>query len=222
VIVVVGSPVTRPTEAGLRAAGLAVGVARAAAAAGAEVQIVGKLGEDQEGELALLDLAAARIGHVALLRDPSRATPSIPLPPPGDDEAEASNAAADTDKPDEPDGTALADGLSLDAGDLQLALRYLPDHRVLVIAAPLAEPVLRVALEAASWNGATAIVIIAAGAAQPPSSDDATVIEAPPADPDDSFAAIIGAYAAAIDRGEEPAEAFATASSGMGASAVSE
>ena len=205
-IVVVGSPLVGVTDTGLKAAGMATGIARAVAAAGSDVQVVGKVGEDPGGDAVLLDLAGALIGHVAILRDPSRPTfdePDRQSPPGGDESA-----------------SAPTNGLSLEPGDIELALRYLPDYRVLVVAEPLAEESLRVALEAAGWNGAALVVIVPAGSAQPLATDDATVIEAPLDDPNDAFAGIIGAYAAAIDRGEEPAEAFATASSSLGWSAI--
>jgi sugar/nucleoside kinase (ribokinase family) len=218
VIVVVGSPLVCTTDTGLRAAGMAAGIARAAAAAGAEVQVVGKVGEDSSGDAILLDLAAGLVGHVAILRDPSRATPAI-APTLEDeplfDEDESTMAE---------DGGSIphADGLSLEPADIELALRYLPDYRVLVIAEPLTEASLRVATAAAAWNGAALVVIVSGGAAPPKPDDDATVIEAPPDDSDDAFAGIVGAYAAAIDRGEEPKEAFASASSTLGWSAVAD
>jgi sugar/nucleoside kinase (ribokinase family) len=220
VIVVVGSPLVGLAEAGLRAAGIASGIARAAAAAGAEVQVVGKVGEDPGGEAVLLDLAAGKVGHVAILRDPSRATPATG--PAAADDPAFDDDAGDPAAPAAPDTMIVAAGLSLEPADIELALRYLPDYRVLVVADSLAEPSLRVALAAASWNGAALVVIVPAGSKQSTAGGDATVIEAPPDDPDDAFAGIIGAYAAAIDRGEEPAEAFASASSTLGWSAVAE
>lgn len=220
-IVVLGSPLVRTTDAGPRATGLAVGIARAAAEAGSDVQLVGKVGEDPGGDAVLLDLAAAAVGHAALLRDPSRPTPAAPP------------AHVDEGAPfDEPDGQPMPEaddasppsvgGLSLDPADIELALRYLSDYRVLVVADPLAEPSLRVALAAAAWTGAALIVVIPPGSTQPLGADDATIIEGPPDDPDDAFAGIVGAYAAAIDRGEEPAEAFASASEGTGLSTVAD
>lgn len=199
---------------------MASGIARAAAAAGAEVQVVGKVGEDPGGDAVLLDLAAANVGHVAILRDPSRATPATG-PAPADDPA-FEDADGDATLGDDRDSVTTADGLSLEPADIELALRYLPDYRVLVVADSLPEPSLRVALAAAAWNGAALVVIVPAGSTQSVASDDATVIEAPPSDPDDAFAGIVGAYAAAIDRGEEPAEAFASASSTLGWSAVAD
>jgi hypothetical protein len=220
VIVVVGSPLVGVTDAGLRAAGMAAGIARAAAAAGAEVQVVGKVGEDSGGEAVLHDLATTLVGHVAILRDPSRPTPAA-LPAPQDDPPlfEEADAEPATDGGGE---IATTRGLSLEPADIELALRYLPDYRVLVIAEPLPDASLGVAFAAAGWNGAALVVIVPAGSTQPAAGDDATVIEAPANDSDDAFAGIVGAYAAAIDRGEEPAEAFATASSSLGASAVAD
>ncbi|MDO8483312.1 MAG: PfkB family carbohydrate kinase [Candidatus Limnocylindrales bacterium] len=220
-IVVVGSPLVGSTEAGLRAAGTAAGIARAAVAAGAEVQIVGKVGEDPGGDAVLLDLAAAGVGHAAILRDPSRPTPAASpahfVETALFDEPEGQATARGDD-----DSTTAEDGLSLEPADIELALRYLPDYRVLVVSEPLAEASLRVALAAARWNAAAFVVIVSPGSSQPLAGDDATVIEAPHDDPDDAFAGIIGAYAAAIDRGEEPTEAFATASLSLGWSAVAD
>jgi sugar/nucleoside kinase (ribokinase family) len=220
VIVVVGSPLVGLTEDGLRAAGMASGIARAAAAAGSEVQVVGKVGEDSGGDAILLDLAAGDVGHVAILRDPSRPTPATrpaPVDEPAFDDDDGNRPSAD-----DADRMTMVSGLSLEAADIELALRYLPDYRVLVVADSLAEPSLRVALAAASWNGAALVVIVPAGSTHTAAGDDATVIEAPPDDPDDAFAGIVGAYAAAIDRGEEPKEAFASASSTLGWSAVAD
>jgi hypothetical protein len=214
-IVVVGSPVLVAAEPRARAGGLAVGIAAAAAKTSGDVQLVGKTGDDPAGEAVLLDLAARGVGHVAMLRDPSRATPVWPDPDadaasfdePGDDEASAAGS------PDVP---------VLEAADLELALRYLPDYRVLVIADALPTGAIDVAVAAAGWSGAALIVLVPAGSPPPELTGEATVLEAPTTDPDDAFASIVGAYAAALDRGEEPAEAFATASSGGGWSAVSE
>jgi sugar/nucleoside kinase (ribokinase family) len=200
---------------------MATGIARAAAVAGSEVQVVGKVGEDPGGDAILLDLAAGNVGHVAILRDPSRPTPAT-RPAPLDEPAFDEDDAGDEPNTVDADRMTTVSGLSLEAADIELALRYLPDYRVLVVADLLAEPSLRVALVAASWNGAALVVIVPAGATQPTAGDDATVIEAPPDDPDDAFAGIVGAYAAAIDRGEEPKEAFASASSTLGWSAVAD
>ncbi len=68
-IVVIGALLARETESGIVAAGRAATVARVAASAGADVQLVGKVGEGAAGDAVLLSLAQARVGHVAVLRD---------------------------------------------------------------------------------------------------------------------------------------------------------
>jgi len=220
VYVIVGRALDELYETGLRAAETSYGRAGAGATEGAEVQVVDKVGEDTGGDAVLLDLAAGHVGHAAILRDPSLPTPTTSAAPV--DEPVFDDGDADPTTPDDRDSMTAAVGLSLEPADIELALRYLPEYRVLVVADSLGEPSLRVALAAASWNGAALIVIVPAGSKQSHAGDDATVIEAPPDDPDDAFAGIVGAYAAAIDRGEEPAEAFASASSTLGWSAVAD
>ena len=141
-IVIVGSPLARPVADGIVAGGLGSTIARAAATAGSAVQVVGRVGEDAAGDAVLLDLAAAGVGHVAILREPGRPTPALPPEPgkspspdgPALGEALIADAADDVDAADPELSTA---GLSVDAADLELALRYVPDYRVLVLAADL-------------------------------------------------------------------------------------
>src|SRR5689334_12618574 len=76
-LVVVGSPAAGFAGAELRAAGIAAEIARAAAAAGGAVQIVGRVGEDPAGDAVVLDLAAAGVEHVAVLRVSGEATPLL-------------------------------------------------------------------------------------------------------------------------------------------------
>jgi hypothetical protein len=209
VIVVVGSPHLRFRASKQEAAGPAVGVGAAAAAGGAGVELVGKIGDDPAGEVVLLDLAAREIGHVAILRDPSRATP------------ETADAGADADPFDElaaegaPPPAETPPGPTLDPADIELALRYLPDYRVLVVAEPLTPAALEVVVAASRWSGAALVIVVPHGS-EPIDVPEATVLEAPEGDPDDAFASVVGGYAAALDRGEEPAEAFTTASAGSG------
>jgi hypothetical protein len=117
---------------------------------------------------------------------------------------------------------AAAAGPSLDAGDLQLALRYLPDYRVVVVADSLDASGLSTVVEAGRWAGAQLIVVVAAGSSAQAVPDDATVLEAPAVDAEGAFSAVVGAYAAALDRGASPAEAFASASVGSGWAAVAD
>jgi ribokinase len=210
VIVVVGSPHLRFRESRQQAAGPTVGVAAAAAAAGADVQLVGKIGDDPAGEVVLLDLAERGIGHVAMLRDPTRPTPET-----ADAGADAAEAAPFEEQDDEPGRPATLAGPTLEPADIELALRYLPDYRVLVVADPLAAESLQVVVAASRWSGAALILVIPSGS-EPLEVPDATVLEAPVDDPDDAFASVVGGYAAALDRGEEPAEAFASASTASG------
>lgn len=223
-VVVVGNPRARIADRGVVATGTAATVGRVAAAAGATVQLVGKVGEGAAGDGLMLSLADMNIGHVAVLRDAARTTPlgpsesddDIGLTQALDQPAEWSAAAARSDDPD-PDP---APEPTLDSDDLQLALRYLPDYRVVVVTDPLDAVSLATVAAAARWAEAQLIVLIASGSDGAGLPEDATVLEAPPIDPDGAFATMVGAYAAALDRGASPADAFATASAGSGWSAV--
>ena len=114
-----------------------------------------------------------------------------------------------------------ANGPTLEAADLDLALRYLPDYRVVVLAQSLDEPALAAARDAARWAGAHVIEVIAPGE-EGTALDDATVLEAPAEDAEGAFASLVGRYAAALDAGTPPADAFAAASAGVGWAAVSD
>ena len=210
-IVVVGNPVARTALDGPTvAAGLSSGVAIAAVAAAATAQVVGRVGEDPAGEAALLDLARHGVGHAAILRDPSRPTPVLAAP--GDDDAldvDGGNSEA-----------ALAAGAStLEAADLKLAFDYLPEYSVIVVAEPLVAATLAIAVGAAAWSGSALVVVGSGGLEGLP--ENATVFE-PPADddPDGAFAAMVGAYAAGLDRGENPRAAFDAASQAVGSNAT--
>jgi hypothetical protein len=214
VIVVVGTPHLRIRMPKQEAAGLAVGIGAAAVTAGADVELVGKIGDDPAGEVVLLDLAARGVGHVAILRDPSRPTPETADADSTDQEAFAELAA-------EPQPTDPLPGPALEPADIELALQYLPDYRVLVVAEPLAPAALDVVLAASRWSGAALVIVLPHGA-DPVDVPGATILEAPAGDPDDAFASVVGGYAAALDRGEEPAEAFASASTASGWAAAAD
>lgn len=105
---------------------------------------------------------------------------------------------------------ATPEGPVLEAADLELALRYLTNVGVLVLAGhdPGLTPI---AVEAAAWNHAPLIVILPRGAAMPTDLPaDATVLAAPESDPDGAFGSLVGSYAAALDRGVDAATAFKT------------
>lgn len=201
---------------GPKAAGLPVGVAVAAAQVGADVQIVGKVGEDPAGDAILLELGGLGVGHVAVLRDPSYPTllADVPLDPA--ESAPFDEGGEQHEQPRTETPQPAQSGLILDQGDIELALRYLPDYRVLVIADEIPEPSLAVAVAGARWSGAALVLVVRGGASPPPVPEEATVLEAPGDSATDAFADVVGSYAAALDRGEEPAEAFGTAALALG------
>jgi hypothetical protein len=231
VIVVVGSPIAQPSGHAIVAGGLSSEIARRSAAAGAAVQIVGRVGEDAAGDQVLLALAAAGIGHVAVLREPGRPTPTA---------APTSDGSASPDGPalgealldelalsDDNSGSADGDepaqepaGLSVDAADLELALRYVPDYRVLVVAGDLDPSALDAVVAAAGWSGAHLVVLSPDGASMTGIPDTATALQRPVTDPDGTFAAMVAGYAVALDRGDEPRSAFAAAQRAGGWAAV--
>jgi sugar/nucleoside kinase (ribokinase family) len=206
VIVVLGRPrVHRPEPDGdLAPTGLAVAVALAAAAAGSEVELVGAIGDDPEGDKVVVALGRAGVGHAALLRDPATRTPHLGQ---------------------ERDARPLP---RLDAADVELGLRYMPECRVLVIGAELAEPALAQALEAAEFHSAAVVMVAAAGSVDPESLGAAvTLLERPAVEGEDStdeadeagetaadeaeFGAFVAEYAVRLDRGLSPSQAFAAA-----------
>ena len=211
-LVVLGSPYAKFREGFIGAAGLAAEIARAAAAAGGSAQIVGRVGDDAAGDAVLLDLAAADVGHVAVLRTPGQPTPVVP-------------EAAATDVDDEPSGVAIVDdsaeavnalaGLRIDAGDLELALRYLPDYRVIVVVPGLDPAALATVVAAAGWSGARLVVVDDGAVPGDALPEDATLL-AKPVDPEAAFADVVARYAVELDRGTEPGAAFAAASSAVG------
>jgi hypothetical protein len=188
-VIVITSPLQRATtrrRLERRAAGIGVDVARNVAAAGARVEIVGKVGDDEAGNAIAVELERAGVGHAALLRDPSSATPV--------EGREASLAVAQA--------------------DVELALRYLADFRVVIAVDPLEPAADEVVREAARYAGAHRIVL-AAAADGGGRDEDVTVLQAPARD-HGAFAAFVGRYAALIDAGREPAEAFAAAAADVG------
>lgn len=180
-IVIVGRP-------GLGANGqldrLSARIAFAAASAGGEVELVGSVGDDAEGDDVVVALGRVGIGHAAILRDPAGTTPVTSEVP---DEGEAE----DTRLP------------RLDAGDVDLGLRYLPECRVLIAAEPLPEDALRVVIDAAAYHGAQLVVI---GEARDV-PDDATVLEAP-TEGGAAFVEVVARYAVALDDGRAASDAW--------------
>ena len=202
-IVVIGSPVGRLHESEVLAAGMPAQVALAAAAAGSQVQLLGRTGDDPVADGLLQGLSRGGVGHVALLRDPARQTPIEPDRSLANEE----RMSIEDDVPAEPAVTTSRP--TLDAGDIDLGLRYLADFRVIVVAEAAGADVARVVSEAAGRNAARLVMVVGAGSEL--SGDlpaDAIVFEAPEDDPDGVFAALVGTFAAALDNGTAPGAAF--------------
>lgn len=197
-IIVIGSLLGRLDDSGgVEPAGFVATFASSAAQQGADVQVVARLGDDDVGDAILLRLAAAGIGHVASMRDAGRATPLIAEP-----------AVDDLGDETQPIGVAAVDGLPLEAADVGLALRYLADYRVVVIAPTLDQAVIEEASSAARWAGAHLVVLTTnddSGDVALP--DDALVVSA---EIDaEGLADRLGRYAASVDSGEGADIAYA-------------
>ena len=100
----------------------------------------------------------------------------------------------------------------LEAADLDLALRYLPEVRVVVVV-EMPAPIVAAAAEQTQWSGAALIVLdrAAVDAELPPPNlpDGAIVLESPATDPDGTFAGFVGVLAARLDAGATAADAWA-------------
>jgi hypothetical protein len=220
VIVIVGSLAWRPAPSAAPA-GRACGIALAAAGRGARVELVGRIGEDKAGDDLLIALAKAGVGHAAVLRDPARPTPVLPpLSPPSQDDDEA--VRLDEPTPEEP-ARATPAGPRLDGADIDLAVRYLEPSGVMVVADDVPADVLAAAVDAGGYAETRLVVLLPPGglaAASVPAGlpEDATVLAAPDARADETgaFEVLVGAYAAALDGGADPAAAFAAAQGSTG------
>jgi hypothetical protein len=114
-----------------------------------------------------------------------------------------------------------ADGL--EAADLDLALRYLPDVRAIVLVAPdsgLIPP----AAAASGWSGA-GLVIVTSGAGgsaiDTNEAPHAIVLEPPSVDRDGTFAGLVSALAARLDAGDDPKTAWQSAAATLAVDSVS-
>ena len=213
-IVVVGHPYLRAESLGGGVDGLAGRIAVASSAAGGDVQFVGKVGDDPPGDELLLALAAAGVGHVALLRDPARRTPVVVAEPDDADDERTADAA------DAPSGALLdppdpAEHPTLEPADVDLALQYLTDFAVVVVAEPGIPELVPPAATAASYAGAALVVLVEPGG-RVDAPREATVIEVPPADPDGAFATLIGTLAADLDQERVPVGGIADAAGRLG------
>lgn len=96
----------------------------------------------------------------------------------------------------------------LEPADLDLALRYLPEVRAIVLVAP-GPDLVGPASAAAGWLGASLVIVADRDLA--PDADNAPqaiVIEPPARDQDATFAGLIAALAARLDAGDDPKEAW--------------
>jgi hypothetical protein len=117
---------------------------------------------------------------------------------------------------------AVAD-TSLDAGDVDLALRYLTEYAVVVLADRAESDVTKVVADSSVWVGARLILVVPAGHHLPADLPaDAIVFEAPDGDPDGAFAMFVGTFAAALDDGEDPGDAFRSSIAADGWAAASD
>jgi hypothetical protein len=204
-IVVLGRPMIRPPLAGssderVAVTGLAARIALGVASRGGAVELVGSVGDDPDGDRAIVELGRGGVGHAAVLRDPAGVTPG---------------------------GTGIGPAPRLDAGDVELGLRYLGDCRVIVVAEPLPDDAAAAAAEGARYHGAALVAVVEPGT-NPPRvlAEGATVLELPavedqapgggpddpaPDEPGHAFAELVAAYAVRLDRGEPPETAFGAA-----------
>lgn len=193
-IVVVGVPGWDSAGSGVPV-GRAAGIAVAAAAAGARVELVGRTGDDPVGDALLVGLARVGVGHAALLRDPARSTPTAPP---------SAGRGQDDRRP------------VLEAADVALGLRYLVDFAVLVVEDGTDATVIRACVDGAAYAGAHLVVLARDGQALGGLPDATTVIAAPRRDPDGAFARFVGTWVAALDRGDEARTALAQAVAATG------
>lgn len=99
----------------------------------------------------------------------------------------------------------------LDRADIELALSYVPECRVLVAAEPLTADALAATIEAATYHGAALICVTATGAPPPDNlPETATVLEEPDEDAG-AFAELVGRYAAALASGTQAQESWKAA-----------
>lgn len=113
---------------------------------------------------------------------------------------------------------------ALDAADLDLALRYLPDIGAIVLVEPGAGLV-ATAAAAATWLGA-GLVVVASEVTEIPADGpgpDRTVVLGPPrSDPDGGFAGFVAALAVRLAGGATPVDAWSGATSSLGVEKVGE
>jgi sugar/nucleoside kinase (ribokinase family) len=197
-IVVVGRP---GMDAAGRLSRIPGMVALAVAEAGEPVELVGSVGDDAAGDAVIVALGRAGIGHAALMRDPAAATPAGDIAGSAHDPATGQRSA---DSATPPDPVRLP---RLDASDVELGLRYLPECRVLVLAEPVGRDVRDAVTAAAAYHGAALVAVVAAGQQSLDDLPQTATQLVNPATDDGSFAADVGRHAVATRRASAPKEA---------------
>ena len=133
-VVIIGSPAAESDpRGGHQAVGLAARVAHGLVQGGDHVELIGRVGADVAGDETILALSRDGIGHVAVLRDPSLATPI----------------------------GAASRGIPLDAADAQLGLRYLTSFSTVLLIDPLDAALVRQVAEDSAYAGAQLIIVAA-------------------------------------------------------------
>jgi sugar/nucleoside kinase (ribokinase family) len=218
-IAVVGVPAWRAAEPS-GPGGRACDVAIAAAGRGSRVELVGRAGDDPHGDAVLMALSRGGVGHAAVLRDPVRATPVVERSPADESALDAESpldAESLLDARRAPAPSIAETGPLLDPADVALGLSYVDAFSVLVVTDDVPGGALPAAVEAAAYAGAQLVVIIPSGRPAPAALPaDATVLAAPDEADDGEFATLVGEYAAALDGGMTPADAFAVATGAAG------
>ena len=117
--------------------------------------------------------------------------------------------------------------IDLEPADLELALRYLPNARVVVLVGEdglpdgLLADLTEVAAASAAWSGANLILVTKATTAPALVTGDRSIALTPPArDPDGAFAGLVADLAARLDGGLSLAAAWPATLDSLGAEAV--
>jgi sugar/nucleoside kinase (ribokinase family) len=218
VIVVIGLPAYADSPDGEKCAGgLAVEIAAAAVRRGGTVELVGKIGNDGAGDAVVVALGRMGVGHAALLRDAVLPTPVFAAVTVDEDAAELdSDVPAGRLLPEDP-----AARPALEAADIDLALKFLPQAGVVVLAGPLPESAVAAAVDGVAFAGARLIVLVAPGYVPAALPAETTVLETP-SDDDGSFGRMVGTFAGALEAGVEPGTAFREAVGSAGWEPVAE
>jgi hypothetical protein len=196
-IVVIGTLRLRGAGGDSEVVGLAASIASFAAADGALVEIITRLGDDPAGDAVGLALTRRHIGHVAILRDPVAPTVVVDVGPEDGDPGAGEMSTSTRDDL----------GPQLEAADVNLALRYLPQLSVIVVV-HAADDIVGEAIEASTWADTSLIVVVRPGRDVPDGLPVAAVVlEVEDAD-ESAAGAAIGRFGAALDRGDSASDAY--------------